>query len=279
MLRIGAHLSTRHGYAGAARTAVMLGMGAFQFFPKNPRSLELKTKIDWRDAQSCAEICYTENIAAVGHAPYPLNLAAGADQQELMREVLVNGLQIVEACGAVGLVVHFGKYRGADSLQGYQQIIQLLNQALQSWEGRAMVLIENQAGEGSQMGTTLDEMVTIRQLCDYPDKIGFCLDTCHAFASGLWKGHNWAELERQGQEIGYWPHLKAVHLNDSVYPSGSRKDRHARIGEGNIGDSSLKSFLQSSVLRDVPLILETSPGADGTHHDEIEHIHHLYNLS
>ncbi|MFS0838155.1 deoxyribonuclease IV [Paenibacillus sp. 1P03SA] len=268
-LHIGAHISTRKGFYGAAVTASAIGAGAFQYFPKNPRSLILKTNVDWDDARRCAEYCREKGLLSIGHAPYPLNPAAEGSQQDVMVEAMLNALEIVDACGSVGLVVHFGKFSGKDPLQGYKNIIQCTNKTLSQWRGSALLLLENQAGSGSQMGTTMEELARIRQLSDYPDKIAFCLDTCHAFAAGLWHGNDWDEVEQRGAELGYFDHLKAVHLNDSLYPHGSGKDRHANIGEGYIGLEGFKSLLASDIVRDIPLVLETGSGPDGTHREEI----------
>ncbi|WP_167388057.1 deoxyribonuclease IV [Paenibacillus ferrarius] len=265
---IGAHVSTRGGYLGAAKTALSLGASAFQYFPMNPR--RLSTKI-WnnQDAQACAHLCSEHGLLSIGHAPYPLNPAAEEAERELMVNLLKNALDITDACGSVGLVVHFGKYVGKDPLQGYKNIIQCLNSATQGYEGSSLILLENQAGEGAQLGLTMEEMVQIRKLCESPGKIGFCLDTCHAFASGLWQGHNWNELETKGLQLDYLPHMKAVHLNDSVYPYGSRRDRHANIGAGYIGRENFETLLSSPFLTHIPIVLETSSGADGTHTQEI----------
>ncbi len=271
---IGSHVSIRNGYEGAAKTAFSIGADAFQYFPKNPRSLETKS-FNKRDAEACARFCEEKGLLSIGHAPYPLNPAVNEDQREVMLRALLNGLEITDACGSIGLVVHFGKYQGTDTLQGYINIIQLINQALGLWQGKALMLLENMAGEGSQMGTTFEELVQIRSLSDYPEKIGFCLDTCHAYASGLWPGCPWTEVEERGRKLGYFEHLKAVHLNDSVYPYKSRKDRHANIGAGHIGNEKFRGFLASPYVKRIPLVLETGTPPDGTHRAEIEHVRSL----
>jgi deoxyribonuclease IV len=271
---IGSHVSTKGGYVEAAKLAYSIGANAFQYFPKNPRSLSLKA-FNTFDANACAQFCVEKRLLSIGHAPYPLNLAAAGEQQSVMVDSLLNGLEITNACGSIGLVVHFGKFAGEDPLEGYKNILRVLNKALQEWHGRALILLENQAGEGKHMGTTFEELTQIRALSDYPEKIGFCLDTCHAFASGLWNGDNWSEVEASGEKLGYWAHLKAVHLNDSVYPSGSLRDRHANIGHGFIGRNRFMTLLSSAYVRNIALVLETAKAADGTHRDEIKYVRQL----
>jgi deoxyribonuclease-4 len=273
-LFFGAHVSIRRGFLEAAKLARRIGGSAFQYFPKNPRSLAIKT-VDRRDAEACAAFCREHGIRSVAHVPYPTNLAADAGSyREAVVRSLLNDLDIAEACGSVGIVVHFGLYKGGDPLNGYKNIVATLNEVLSAWDGSAMVLIENQAGDHARMGMTFEELVGIRNLCVKPQLVGFCLDTCHAFASGLWNGTNWAEVQAKGESLGYFDHLKAVHLNDSVYPHGSHRDRHANIGRGEIGEQGFRDLLASPYVRNVPAILET-PVAGATHGPEIAWLHRL----
>jgi len=270
-MRFGCHISTKNGYLGAARTAKAIGAAAFQYFPKNPRSLRIK-KFDHRDAERCAAFCAEHNIASVGHSAYGCNLAAEKHQRQAVIDCLLNDLDITNACGSIGTVVHFGAYHGDDPLEGYKRMIDTLNEILFKWDGDSFILIENNAGKGDQMGLTLEELVKIRELTERPEKIGFCFDTCHAFAAGLWTGTNWTEVMDKGKEIGYFQHLKVVHLNNSVYPAGSRRDRHANLKSGQIKLEHLLEFCASEVIRELPLILETPSS------DSYSHIHEINDL-
>lgn len=268
-MRIGSHISIRRGFLAAAKTATAIGAGAFQYFPKNPRSLAIKAW-DQKDAEACAAYCREHGLISIAHTPYPVNLAV---QEGSLRQAtvssLLNDLEIAEACGTMGIVVHFGKSKENDPLQSYKNILQCLNEALSRWTGNTLLLLENLAGEGSGLGTTLEELVQIRRLSDYPEKIGFCLDTCHLFASGVWRrGHveMWVE---KGRELGFFTHLKALHLNDSVYPSGACKDRHAPVGHGHIGLDGFRKLFRTLPVKDIPAVLETETGPDGTHREEI----------
>ncbi|MDU5949500.1 MAG: TIM barrel protein, partial [Paenibacillus macerans] len=125
-LKIGGHLSIRGGYFGAAKAALGLGGGAFQYFPKNPRSLTVKS-FDPRDAANCRSFCREHGLVSVAHTPYPSNLAVSSDDTAAYRRVvdsLRNDLAIAEACGSLGIVVHFGTFKSGNPLQGYQNIIQ-----------------------------------------------------------------------------------------------------------------------------------------------------------
>ncbi|BCG59522.1 deoxyribonuclease IV [Paenibacillus sp. URB8-2] len=268
---IGAHVSIRGGYAQAARAARESGAGCFQYFPKNPRSLQLKA-LNAKDAGKCASFCREKGLLSIAHTPYPTNLAAGdgdVPSREVMVKSLLNDLEIAEACGSLGIVVHFGHFHKLQPLQGYQNIIQCINETLQSWNGTVKLLIENQAGNGGFEGTSLEELVKIRELSRYPEKIGFCFDTCHAFAAGIWNPERSGDLLESGYRLDYWPHLAAVHLNDSRYPFSSKRDRHAQIGTGHIGAKSMKELLTSEPFLGKPAVLETEKGPDGTHKNEI----------
>jgi deoxyribonuclease-4 len=274
-MKLGCHVSISKGYLAAAQQALTLGGRAFQYFPKNPRSLSIKS-FNHKDADNCNRFCQEHGLISIAHTPYPTNLSVDDPKmQQVTMDSILNDLDIAEACGSIGVVVHFGKHKDHDPLRGYKLMIDMLNKVLMSWNGKSLLLIENNAGQGVKMGIMLEELVQIRELTDYPHKIGYCLDTCHAFASGLWTGHNWAVIMEKGIDLGYFTNLKAVHLNDSVFPSSSFKDQHANVGKGYIGADNMKEFLQSPVIKDLPIILET-PGSQGySHRDEIKYVYAL----
>ncbi|MGO4886425.1 deoxyribonuclease IV [Anaerobacillus sp. MEB173] len=266
---IGSHMSIRNGYFHAAKEATSIGATAFQYFPKNPRSLSIKD-FDKVNATQCAQYCKENNLKSIAHSPYPTKLipSTKAEEQKVIKSLL-NDLEITEACGSIGTVVHFGTAK-ADLIEAYKKMIDLLNQVLEQWVGKSLILIENNAGAGTNIGITLEEMVHIRKLSAYPEKIGFCLDTCHAYASGLWNGEYWSEIVKKGEQLGYFQHLKAIHLNNSKYPSGKRKDRHANIATGYITKAQWIEFLHSVVVANIPLILETPEDEKITHAEEIQ---------
>jgi deoxyribonuclease-4 len=269
MTRVGSHVSTRYGYRKAAEYAAAIGGKAFQYFPKNPRSIEPK-KFDISDAQKCAAWCMDNDVVSIGHGPYPVNPAAIGEASQRMALCTLNDLEIAEACGSIGVVVHFGNDKGKDPLQGYRNVIQWINSVTSLWNGKALILLENQAGDHGPMGTTPEELMQIRSLIQEPDKVGFCLDTCHLFASGEWRQGEWLLFAERARRLGFWEFARAIHLNDSRYPSGSRKDRHARITEGWIGKEGFHELLSTPELQGVPLVLETPTGEDGTHRGQVK---------
>jgi len=269
-MKFGCHLSIKEGYLAAAKQAYAWGAAAFQYFPKNPRSLTVKT-FNEDDAHDCQSFCREHSIVSVSHSPYPTNLTPlTKEKQDQVVASLLNDLVISEACGSIGVVVHFGKkVYPADPLSSYHLMIDMLNRTLQQWNGRAKILLENHAGIPGSMGTTIEELVQVRNLCAEPEKIGFCLDTCHAFASGLWNGDNWEDVMKRGMKLGYFDELDVIHLNNSKYGTGSGKDRHATIfGSGYITENQFDQIMQTKQLEHIPFILET-PKEEIPHEREI----------
>ncbi|QJC52024.1 deoxyribonuclease IV [Paenibacillus albicereus] len=268
--RLGCHVSTRGGYRAAAERAAAAGCGSFQYFPKNPRSLGVKA-FDRGDAGRCRDFCAENGIESIAHSPYPCNLAsADAGTRERTALSLLNDLDIAESCGSAGVVVHFGMYKQADPLEGYKLMIRTLDFITERWDGRCRLLIENQAGNHGFMGMTMEELVQVLALCREPDKLGICIDSCHLFASGVWDGRPapaWAS-SAAGQAAR--SQVRALHLNGSVYPSGSRKDRHARIGEGELGLDGLGWLLRH--FPGVPAVLETSQDDGGGYAGQLERL-------
>ena len=97
----------------------------------------------------------------------------------------------------------------------------------------------------------------VRSRVEQPERIGFCFDTCHAFAAGIYRPEDWEAFVEQARSIGYWEHLKAIHLNDSKFEHGSHKDRHANLGKGFIGEEGLAILLRSGAFDGLPVVLET----------------------
>ncbi|HZG16551.1 MAG TPA: deoxyribonuclease IV [Candidatus Bathyarchaeia archaeon] len=270
-MKIGCHVSIRSGYAGAAKAAWDMGARSFQYFPKNPRGLSVKA-FEQRDAAACKQFCMDTGLVSIAHTPYPTNLSVDdPDLYQATVRSVINDLEIAEACGSIGLVVHFGQYKGKveDPLYGYQLMIRMVNDILGQWTGTALLLIENNAGQGNPMGITIEELVQIRQLLDQPERVGYCLDTCHAFASGMWNGTDWLHVASKARELGYLQHVKAIHLNDSLFPTSSRRDRHANIGKGYIPEGGLQELLLTPEFQGLPFVLETPHPAGESHQKEI----------
>ncbi|OCA90572.1 endonuclease IV [Bacillus sp. FJAT-27225] len=273
-MKFGCHVSIRGGYTAAAQHALKIGAETYQFFPKNPRSLSVK-EFDVADANQCRDFCRENGLFSIAHTPYPTSITPSADKKELNISSLLNDLEIAAACGSAGVVVHFGnKINEEDPLASYHLMLDMLNRVLSQWDGECKVLLENNAGKQAALGTTLEELVQIRNLSDFPDKIGFCLDTCHAFASGLWNGDDTDELRAKADKLGYSEHLVAIHLNNSMHPHGSRKDRHANIYKGGlIKPEQMESIIKA--FEETPFVLETPYEFGISHEEEIAQLKRL----
>jgi deoxyribonuclease-4 len=179
-------------------------------------------------------------------------------------ESLVQHLQIGAALGLGGVVVHVGSSRG-DTLEGaIARIGAGIAEALERAEGGCCVYLENTAGAGDTIGRTFEQLKAVAEATGHPERLAFCLDTQHLFASG-YPVHEPGGIDRVMEEfdrvVGV-DRLRCLHVNDSMVPFGSNRDRHANIGEGLIGDEGFRNLLGHPALQGLPAILEV-PGPEG----------------
>ncbi|RHW42033.1 deoxyribonuclease IV [Neobacillus notoginsengisoli] len=276
-MTFGCHVSIRDGYLAAAKYANKIGAQAFQYFPKNARSLSVK-EFDKNDAAACREFCHTNSLFTIAHTPYPTSITPPPAKKEINIASILNDLAIADACGSAGIVVHFGSRTAENApLASYHLMLEMLNTILSQWDGDCLLLLENNAGKEAALGTTLEESVQVRNLCEYPEKIGFCLDTCHAFASGMWNGEDTYVFKQKAVELGYAANLTAIHLNNSMHPFGSRRDRHANIYKGgHIMPKQMESII--AAFSDIPFILETPSDLGISHEEEMTTLKRLDRL-
>ncbi len=274
-MNIGCHISVGKGFSKAAERAAELGAASFQVFTKNPRGLRPK-KINEPDAAKGREICKENELVVVAHTPYITNLSTPKlDLHEVTIRSIKEDLGIAEAYGAVGAVVHCGKHVGEGEEYGKKRMVETLNLILAEYDGPTKLLLENTAGQGTELGLTIRDLVEIREATDYPEKIGFCFDTCHGFAAGAWNLESFQELVTEMKETGYIDALVAIHFNDSKAPYNSRKDRHQKIGKGEIGAKALTLFLQEPAFEHLPIVLETPVDDEQEYAEEIIYLHQL----
>lgn len=274
-MKIGCHISVGKGLKSAAQKALQLGAQSFQVFTKNPRGLRPK-KIDEKDALEGRAVCAQHDLEVICHTPYITNLSTPKDDlQEVTVRSILEDLSIAEAYGAKGAVVHCGKHVGEGEEYGIQRMIETLNMILKQYDGPTKLLLENTAGQGSELGLEIKTLTELRLATDYPEKIGFCFDTCHGFAAGIWDKDTFADLVDEMEKTGYLDHLYCIHFNDSKAPFNSRKDRHAKIGQGEIGAEALTLFLTEERFQHLPVILETPVEDEEEYGDEIKLLHQL----
>ena len=227
MLRIGCHLSSSAGYLEMGKTAAKIGAGTFAFFTRNPRGGAAKA-IDEGDIAAFLAFAEEHDIKnLVAHAPYTLNPCSSAEATRIFAEnTMRDDLRRMEYTPGNYYNFHPGSHTGQGTETGIAQISDMLNKILTDAQ-TTTVLLETMAGKGSEVGGRFEEL---REIID--------------------------------RVVGL-SHLKAVHLNDSMYGFLSHKDRHAKIGEGKIGTEALARIINHPALQGLPFILETPNELDG----------------
>jgi len=252
-----------------------LGCQSFQFFTKNPRALRGKAA-DPEDAAKGRALMAQYGLVAVAHAPYITNLSTpDPELQALSIQSLKQDLENAEAYGALGCVCHMGKHLNHGEAYGLQRMVDTLNRLLEAYTGPCPLLLENTAGQGSEMGTTLEQCLEVRARVEQPERIAFCFDTCHGFAAGMYRPEEWADFVDTARRLGYWQLLRAVHLNDSKFGYGEHKDRHANLGKGFIGEQGIATLLRSGAFEGLPVILETPVASEEEYGPEMAYARSL----
>lgn len=260
---IGNHLSSAKGYEAMGKQAVRLGGETFAFFTRNPRGGKAK-EIKPEDVEKFLEIAKEQHFGKiVAHAPYTMNAcAAKEDIRELAHTMFTDDLKRMEYTPGNYYNFHPGSHVGQGTETGITLIAELLNQVLYP-EQTTTVLLETMAGKGSEVGRNFEELQAIIERVDLKEKIGVCLDTCHVWDAGYDIVEHLDEVLKEFDRIIGLERLKAIHLNDSKNPLGSHKDRHARLGEGQIGSEALQRIVCHEKLQGLPFILETPNDDEG----------------
>jgi deoxyribonuclease-4 len=286
-LQIGAHVSSSGGLWTAVERGVAMEAEALQIFPSAPQN--------WRPTNHTPEAYarFAEARIAAGlgevwfHCIYLVNLAAEApDQLEKSIAAVVDALTVCERAGGNGVVLHTGSHKGGGLEGCLAQVAASLERIFLEAPGSALLALENAAGHGGTIGRDFLELGTILRAVDNP-RLQVCVDTCHAFAGG----YNLADrdgvqamLEEFNAEVGL-EHLAVWHLNDSKQGLGDQRDRHANIGDGQIGTEGLKTWLDAvrrvpeipanAMLLEVPGIADRGPDLENVRRmkairDEVE---------
>lgn len=263
MLYIGCHLSYSKGYEAMGRQALEIGANTFAFFTRNPRGGSAK-KIDNDDVNTLINIMTANNFGKlVVHAPYTMNLCSDNwDTRRFGKKIMSDDLMRMESIPGNYYNFHPGCHMKQGSDKGIELIAGQLNEIL-SPKQSTIVLLETMAGKGTEIGRNFEELCAIIDRTECSDKLGVCLDTCHIWDGGYDIVNNFDEvIEEFDYTIGL-DRLKAVHLNDSLNPCGSHKDRHAKIGQGHIGINALINIINHPAIKNLPVILETPNDMNG----------------
>lgn len=256
MLYAGCHLSVSDGFYSTVKTAQSIGANTFAFFTRNPRGSQAR-KEDPVDAANAVKAMQEFGFGKlVAHGAYTMNLCtADPGARAFAAGVLCDDLRRMAALPGNFYNFHPGSHVGQGVETGISQICDALKQALAPGYP-VKVLLETMAGKGSEIGGKFEELKAIIDGVGSND-IGVCLDTCHIHDGGYDIVNDLDGVLREFDRIVGLEKLCAIHLNDSKNPFGSHKDRHACIGEGNLGMDTFRAIVNHPALKDKPMILET----------------------
>ena len=262
MKYIGAHVSAAGGVENAPLNAVEIGANAFALFTKNQRQWQAKPLTDENIEAFAKNLTESgiDPLQVLPHDSYLINLG-NPDPQKRKKsfDSFVHELERVEQLGLSLLNFHPGSHvNEADEEECLKLIAEGMNEAI-SRTSRAVLVIENTAGQGSAVGYSFEHLARLIELTDDKSRVGVCLDTCHAFAAGydLRTPEAYAKtMEAFGSVVGF-ERLKGMHLNDAKSDFASRVDRHNSLGEGNIGWEAFRMLMEDPRTDGIPLILET----------------------
>jgi deoxyribonuclease IV len=263
MIRIGFHLSISGDIANAPLEAKQSGYTAFQIFTSNPRSWKQKI-IDDEAAQRFKDAVKSSNAEPFAHMPYLCNIASS--KEEIFEKSMIMLIENMKNCDKLGikyLVLHIGSHTGSGEEKGRANMIRGLNTVINKAE--VSILLENTAGYKNSMGSKFEDIGKIIDAVD-SDKLGMCLDTCHAFAAGYdirsEKGVD--RLCREIESYVGFNKIHLIHLNDSKFDLGSGKDRHWHIGKGYIGEDGFVNLFKNKNFKNGAFVMETPyfEGAD-----------------
>lgn len=261
---IGAHVSTAGGLYHAFENAKNINADALQIFGASPRQWKanLPSKEILKKYHEARE--KAKNPPVFLHAAYLVNL--GTPDKELYKKSIENlstHLQIAELLKAEGLVYHIGSYKNSSTEKSFQLVADGMLEVLKNVPGNAKLIMENSAGGGQKIGTTLEEIGEIFHLANHP-RIKVCIDTAHAFASGLLEKFSPEELKnftKTAEKSFGLKNLIVLHINDSKVPFNCKKDRHENLGQGFIGLPAFQNLANHKYLGSLPWLLEV-PGFD-----------------
>jgi deoxyribonuclease-4 len=242
---------------------VAIGGNCLQIFSSAPQQWKPQQRPESEYA-AFRTACTTHDITPVViHAKYLINL--GTDDAFLLSKSVASAIDdmvVAHHIGALGIIVHFGSNPHRWVGPNQKRYITMLHQILKETPDDVSFLFENSAGGGNTIGTTLEELHAIAD--DFPEsRVGFCIDTCHAFAMGYdlrSRESVDAFVAAVDTAIG-WDRVKIIHANDAKEPLGSHRDRHENIGMGQIGSEGFTALLTHPKLQKIPWILEV-PGTD-----------------
>jgi len=263
MFQIGCHLSSSKGFLAMGKEAVNIGANTFQFFTRNPRGGAVKP-LDLADIGAYRRFAAENNLQPIlAHASYTLNpCAAKVSLRGFALDVMRDDLSRLEHIPGSMYNFHPGSHIEQGTEAGISLIVQMLNRVLKP-EQKTTVLLETMSGKGSEIGRSFEELQSIIEKVELKEHLGVCLDTCHVYDAGYDIVNELDAVLNTFDKIIRLDKLKAIHLNDSMNPFGSHKDRHEKIGKGKIGLETFGRIINHTVLKSLPFYLETPNDVEG----------------
>lgn len=257
MLQIGCHLSSVKGFEHMGEEALSIGANTFQFFTRNPRGGKAKD-IDPEDVKRFLGLAAEHHFAKlVAHAPYTLNPCSATEKvRDFALFAMEDDMKRMEYVPGNYYNFHPGSHVGQGVEKGIELICELLNKIIRPQQS-TIILLETMSGKGSEVGGRFEELRAIIDGVEQKDKIGVCMDTCHVSDAGYDIVNDLDGVLEEFDNIVGLERLHALHINDSLNPTGSHKDRHAKIGEGTIGLEAIANVIRHPKLQGLPCILET----------------------
>ena len=252
----GCHLSATKGNTAMVKTALSIGANTFAFFTRNPRGSKAKEEDPADCARAAAMVKEHAFGPLVAHGAYTMNLCTGDEEaRAFAAEVLADDLRRMAALPGNFYNFHPGSHVGQGMEAGIGYIARALRKAMAPGYP-VTVLLETMAGKGSEVGGKFEELKAILDAVGRED-LGVCLDTCHVYDGGYDIVGDLDGVLAEFDRIIGLDKLKALHINDSKNPFGSRKDRHECLGRGSLGLDAFRAIVNHPLLRDKPMILET----------------------
>jgi deoxyribonuclease-4 len=260
---IGAHVSNSGGLAKAIERGVERGADAIQIFNQSPRMWRPTAYSDDDFAEFREAMKKSRIKAVLIHAVYLLNCASEDKEiRDKSLRSLVQSLRVGDGIGAAGVVLHPGSAKTGDVPKAIKRAGTVIKRALKESD-RCELHLEDTAGAGGTLGRSFDELGALFDAADGDGRLGMCLDSCHLYASGydISSRDGLREMLTQCDEKVGLKRLRSLHLNDSLVKLGSNRDRHAILGEGELGERGCSVFLSEPKFERLPCLLET--GKDG----------------
>jgi len=256
-LKIGCHLSVSDGFLAMGKTAERIGANTFQYFTRNPRGGAARA-LNKKDIDAFLEFAGQRGFGDfLAHAPYTMNLCSDKENiREFAYNTLESDIMRVSHLPDGFYNFHPGNHIGQGVETGIAVIADALNKALRE-EHTVTVLLETMSGKGTEVGGRFEELREIIDRVALGGKLGVCLDTCHVFDAGYDVVGDLDGVLAEFDRVVGLERLRAIHINDSKNPFGSRKDRHETIGNGHIGLDALVRIINHPKLRALPFYLET----------------------